>query len=260
MASGDKLRNKRRKKGVDNSGPPESLQQLTGSSIMEELAAASAGNNSNDPSAQERIRELEEELKTALVKRDDGVFAYKRFQLTTVGVELPEDLDTDEWIELFTIANRLLDTVQWLIGDLIRHASMVWGESYKRIAEITGYKEQTLRAYAYVASNVDLLTRVNKLSFSHHRIVASLDTAEEQAHWLNQAIDNGWSSKQLAEEIRKSADKKPEPNLHERFASWKKSVRSALDDFAEEADPELLTELADELEYLAADLRNRTRE
>lgn len=221
MASGkDKLRGRSKSGG----GPPLSISQM-----MESMTGDIAPRT---------------EIPGNAIVVEDGVYRFRDFIFTRQGFEVPEDISGEDWMAVFQIIAGLDDAVQWAIGDLIVHAELVWGQSYADLAQLTGYQEQTLRTYAYVAGSVNLLTRVNKLSFSHHRIVASLRDdegnvlADEQRHWLEQAAENGWSRDELKAAISAAKrekqlpaqtqvtddsflfDKKRKPNLNHLQKQW----------------------------------------
>jgi hypothetical protein len=78
---------------------------------------------------------------------------------------------------------------QWDIADWMREGEDDFQKkrSYHLAASITGMTDATLRQFAYTARHV--LTRVNELSFGHHRLVAKY-TREQQARFLKHAKDN----------------------------------------------------------------------
>jgi hypothetical protein len=56
-----------------------------------------------------------------------------------------------------------------------------WGETYKAAVEATGYSVDTLTHAKRVCETFDFCCRQQNLSFSHHRIAASLPPAERDA-------------------------------------------------------------------------------
>ena len=65
--------------------------------------------------------------------------------------------------------------------------------------------------YAWVAGAVETCLRKQVLSYKHHEAVAPLPPAE-QALWLDKAVANGWTMRELRAEIRAA---KPSPPLPE---------------------------------------------
>lgn len=137
----------------------------------------------------------------ALIVRPDGSLQAKGFTLTTTGLIMGESATEDDWI---WIGERLLNigkSIAWLLGDWLAFGERVYGYTYKRIAEETGYDYQTLRDYVWVASNVQLSIRIDKLYFGHHRVVAPMHP-DEQRYWLTLAVEHGWSVSKLKQETR----------------------------------------------------------
>jgi len=98
----------------------------------------------------------------------------------------------EQWKEKGEALARAKWSNQWEIA-----AWMLKGEdTFKKkqreevAVKATGMTVETLRQFAYTARHV--LTRVNGLSFGHHRLVAQY-TPEEQARLLKLAKDNGES-------------------------------------------------------------------
>jgi hypothetical protein len=72
----------------------------------------------------------------------------------------------------------------WWIGDWLRYGNVKYGEKYARAARITGYDAKTLMNMVYVATRFEISRRREKLSWSHHAVIASLDV-HEQERWLD---------------------------------------------------------------------------
>ena len=125
----------------------------------------------------------------ALVNRGDGTFAYKRFVMTPVGMEIPADATDDELKEVGAILGHLGDWVQWNSADWFNRAeNRVWGQMYQPSVE-NQRKYQTLADYAWVARHVQFSIRNRKLTFSHHRVVAPLhETPALQKLWLEYTV------------------------------------------------------------------------
>jgi hypothetical protein len=130
----------------------------------------------------------------------DGTIQLGNFTLMPTGLHVQGNATIDEWRELGGILQRLDASIQWLIGDWMAYGERVWGQTYEQVAAETGYSYQTLRDYAWVARHVDLSTRIDKLSFSHHRLVAA-QPPDEQRQWLEYAVENNLSLSQLRQAI-----------------------------------------------------------
>lgn len=141
----------------------------------------------------------------AIVPVEGGGFIYKRFRVTETALLIPEDTNQDEWDELGSVLNNLNSVIQWAVGDwAVFGANRVndWvpddGDNdfetkYQYLLDNTNYKYQTLRDYAYVASNIPVSIRNRHVSFSHHRVVAPMDNPELQAKWIHVAEFANWT-------------------------------------------------------------------
>lgn len=117
------------------------------------------------------------------------------------GLELPENLDFDDWqnigLKLATIQRATL----WWWGDWLNYGERRYGEMYSQALDASEYEPQSLRAAKYVASRIELLSRLNNLSWSHHYEVAKFEP-DLQDKWLRQAAEHGWSRKELRQQIK----------------------------------------------------------
>jgi hypothetical protein len=110
-------------------------------------------------------------------------------------------LQRPEWLA----AGRRLGAIgrcsQWWIGDWIRYGAAKWGEKYAEAARVTGYDVASLRNMAWVASRFDLSLRNDKLTWSHHVLLAPLEP-DQQRHWLERAVAERLSVADLRVELR----------------------------------------------------------
>jgi hypothetical protein len=111
------------------------------------------------------------------------------------------DLGHPEWLE----AGRRLGAIgrcsQWWIGDWLRYGTARWGEKYAEAARVTGYDASSLRNMAWVASRFDQSLRSDKLTWSHHVLLAPLEP-QEQRRWLERAVGERLSVVDLRLELR----------------------------------------------------------
>ena len=89
--------------------------------------------------------------------------------------------------------------IQWLIGDWLNYGEWKYGEMYAQAVDET--QASTWANYKWVASTVESSTRVELLSWSHHREVADLPI-DQQKKYLSLALANHQTVKELHKEIR----------------------------------------------------------
>ena len=111
------------------------------------------------------------------------------------------DLGQAEWLATGRRLGAIGRCSQWWIGDWIRYGTSRWGEKYSEAARVTGYDVASLRNMAWVASQFDLSLRSDKLSWSHHVLLAPLES-EQQRYWLHRAHEERLSVADLRLELR----------------------------------------------------------
>ena len=120
----------------------------------------------------------------------------KNFMFTTSGLQIAEHTKYEEWLGCFQFLKAAEKSIQFWIGDWINFGERKWGDKYTEAFDMFDYDYGTLRNYAYVAKNVDLSRRNDKLSFSHFAEVASLEPKEQQ-RLLKKAEDEDFSVSKL---------------------------------------------------------------
>jgi len=150
---------------------------------------------------------------------DELILKTKCYLTTQVGTQVTRKSTKAEWETYGEILRRVDEAKQWAIGDWLVDGKGHYGDGlYKRAAEITGLAEQTLRLHSSMAGQFELLTRINTLSYQHHREVASIkliatdddgklylsDDADREkiGELLADAEKKGWSVVELREQVR----------------------------------------------------------
>lgn len=111
------------------------------------------------------------------------------------------DLGHSDWLATGRRLGAIGRCSQWWIGDWVRYGTSRWGEKYAEAARVTGYDVASLRNMAWVASRFDLSLRNDKLTWSHHVLLAPLES-EEQREWLRRASEERLSVADLRLELR----------------------------------------------------------
>lgn len=111
------------------------------------------------------------------------------------------DLRHSDWLATGRRLGAIGRCSQWWIGDWVRYGTARWGEKYAEAARVTGYDIASLRNMAWVASRFDLSLRNDKLTWSHHVLLAPLDV-RDQRRWLQRASEERLSVADLRLELR----------------------------------------------------------
>jgi hypothetical protein len=117
---------------------------------------------------------------------------------------LPQgEMAVEDWVSAGRRFGAVARCSQWWIGDWIRYGNSQWGEKYVEAAKITCYDIGSLRNMAWVAAQFDLSLRSDRLSWSHHVLLAPLDE-REKSFWLKRAVSDRLSVSDLRVELRSS--------------------------------------------------------
>jgi hypothetical protein len=127
------------------------------------------------------------------------------------------DLGHSEWLATGRRLGAIGRCSQWWIGDWIRYGASKWGEKYAEAARVTGYDVASLRNMAWVASRFDLSLRNDKLTWSHHVLLAPLES-DAQREWLRRASEERLSVADLRLELRALRGAGPKPPTETRIA------------------------------------------
>lgn len=139
------------------------------------------------------LKDADAALYGALSRVDNKRKAIERtrfgaFKITPRGLEIGEGAQKQDWEEAGQFIFQVDKGIQWLIGDWLAYGEDVkWGD-IPHIAKLMGKEEKTLYDLAYVARKVQFSVRTEKLTFTHHKLVAAL-TPSEQEEALAYAIE-----------------------------------------------------------------------
>ncbi len=141
------------------------------------------------------------------------------YRTTLTGTEIIRESTPDEWKVYGEILKRVDEAKQWAIGDWLCDGKRHYGDKvYKKAADILGVKKNTLEHYKSQSERFELCTRVQDLSWAHHREVSSIKLTEEDKNgklrvsktepdWdkiqelLEQSEKEEWSVKTLGEAV-----------------------------------------------------------
>jgi N6-adenosine-specific RNA methylase IME4 len=132
-------------------------------------------------------------------------------QLSKTELKFKREVTKEEWAMVFNALKGVEGCVQFWIGDCLAYRQQKWG-MYDDIAEETGYDKGTLKNIKAVSDNVESSRRRDNLGFSHHVEVAPLPP-EKQELFLNKAVEENLSVRELREEIKKDKRQDLKPSM-----------------------------------------------
>ena len=123
-------------------------------------------------------------------------------------LRLTDDCTFETWESLGAWLRTVEGSIQWWVGDWLNFGECHYGERYAQALDATGWTLSTLEVYAWVAKRVPVENRRLDLSFSHHKVVAQLPPAEQQALLTTAAAGDAeggaWTYERLAREVRQA--------------------------------------------------------
>jgi hypothetical protein len=125
----------------------------------------------------------------------------------------PEDRDLDQIImdtqAAWLGAEASFDAARWLTGDNALEIVTRWGQgSLQEFAELLGKNQESVRVYRWVASRFPPVTRVTRVSWSVHRVLAGVVDEKVRLSMLRQAAKGrsvtgrtGWTVQTAKERV-----------------------------------------------------------
>lgn len=131
----------------------------------------------------------------------DNFWAVKGVRFNPTSLDIPPDLDYDDWRVLGATLLSMHKGIQWWVGDWIRFGEAKYGEKYAQAMDATGISYGVLNNYVWVAEKFpQSSSRNERLTWSHHRVIADLPTPEARQKWLAKAEGEHLSSRDLYEQ------------------------------------------------------------
>lgn len=155
---------------------------------------------------------------TAVATRDTTI--HITGNMTSVGLQLPSNIDFDEWAKVGKTLGAMRTASPWAIGDWLVFGEHTYGEKFSQAADVTGMKPDSLQVYQWVASQIPMEIRRTDLTHAHHQAVARLEPEEIQK-WLEKAAKQGWSVSELRSALREKRAKGAKSSGEESTAKFK---------------------------------------
>lgn len=132
---------------------------------------------------------------------DEGTMTIGRIRMSRIGLDPNTVMDEDEIETVGEILGLLQGSLAWLIGDFMLICERQYGKTTKEVADAFGLEPGTVHTYTWLCRKVDFSIRLDNLSPEVHRVVATMNQAD-QRYWLQIASDNGWSVRALRAAIK----------------------------------------------------------
>jgi len=134
-------------------------------------------------------------------------------KLDETHLELPPDLDFEDFTSVCARLNRFSRAMPWYIGDALLHGERAYGDAYYQASAEFDMRPETLMNYVSICRWVPPEVRRADLGFTHHAPIAKLrksgrkrsDPAvpdvKTQRYWLELAVEKRWNRDELREAI-----------------------------------------------------------
>lgn len=121
--------------------------------------------------------------------------------LTATSLELPRNLNAEDWALVGVKLHAIHGAAQWWIGDWVRFGDAKYGEKYAQYIDAVGLDYQTVANAKSLATKFEFSRRRENLSWSHHAEVAAFDVPIQDS-LLDVAEDREMDRKEFRDYIR----------------------------------------------------------
>lgn len=136
---------------------------------------------------------------TELVERTEQLPAAPG-EFTHTAWNPPDALSYDDFIRVGAALSAMQRAIHWWLGDWLNAGEDALGERYAQAVDETDFVIGTLQNDAWVSRQVHRSLRNERLSWTHHYLVAALDP-EQQRQWLDRAARFDWSTRDLRQHL-----------------------------------------------------------
>ncbi len=145
--------------------------------------------------------------------------------ITLTGLRVPNTITLEDMTTLGRGVGTMHKVAQWAAGDFLVASETLFPEEWSQLTETLALSERAREDYQRVAKSVPYDQRRPELSYSHHRVVASMKDERKRGELLDQAVAEGWTSRDL-EEHRKGdpIGELPPPSLDFRLRQLREAA------------------------------------
>ena len=131
---------------------------------------------------------------------DLTVFDPSELKLTATGYQFPANMSLGYCAEAWAFARSLHGLSRWAVGDVMVYMKDHFPENYHQVIDTEQGEYNTWLAWERVARAFPVYSRVEGVSWSHHKETAAMDI-NEALSWLHKADEEGWSKEGMRDRI-----------------------------------------------------------
>lgn len=124
--------------------------------------------------------------------------------------EIPADIEESKFLEILPSLESAETAIKWYRGEWMLFGEERFEERMSQLYTGCNMQKKTLENERWVAKAVHVSLRRKELSWTHHRVVAPLSPSE-QAEFLEKAVVEGLTTKELEQAVRCRHDAVPKP-------------------------------------------------
>jgi hypothetical protein len=151
-------------------------------------------------------------MTSKIIKIEQEIKPIQGCKITRTSLEIPERTTYEEWERIGGTLQSFYRANKFWIGDWLNFGERKYGETFSQAIEETDFEYHTLQNYKWVANKIEMSLRKDNLSFSHHNLVAGMES-KEQKKWLDKAEKEGWDVRTLKEQIKGVTEKELDENI-----------------------------------------------
>ncbi len=118
--------------------------------------------------------------------------------ISRMGIRFSGEISSEQWEALGVKLSSASRSLGFMIGDWVNAAvdGMESDDRFGKAIEMTGLDYNTIQRFCRVASLIEIDSRIESLSWEHHRIVSTLPPVVRD-EWLALAAKHGMSKRRL---------------------------------------------------------------
>lgn len=160
----------------------------------------------------------------ALARRTEDIRRPLPVRLTATSLDMEPGASVEAWREVGAALGRFQDASHWWVGDWLlarQENGAVPSAVYDQAERVAHYARHSLHVLAFVASQFARSRRIEArwgppdtehpggITWGHHQVLAASLTPAEQDGWLQEAVKNRWSVRDLREALRRRREGTP---------------------------------------------------
>lgn len=128
--------------------------------------------------------------------------------VTATSLNFVGRIDYDDWKQTLFKTKQLNDGSNWWLGACLAEGEARFGEDYAQAVAEAGISPDKAMAAKYVHDRIPEGIRIKEVTWSHHRIIASLATVDIRSQWIMDCYKHHWTVLELTQQLQDAGLKK----------------------------------------------------